>query len=168
MRRALALAAAGVVLAAAVSAQTPARDARPAAPAPPPAGTASVAGVVVSADSVSRPIRLAYVVVIGAGTGTLRVTATDASGRFSVTSLPADRYLVGASKLPYLGTMAGASGRPAGAPIALGEGQRLTDVTIRMPLGAAITGVVTDERGSLVRASRSWLSNGGCRTASER
>ena len=126
--------------------QTPARDA--AAQAPQPTGTAAIRGVVVSADGGPRPIRLAHVVIIGATTGLLRVTSTDRDGRFAFADLPADRYLVGASKLPYLGTVAGAR-RPArpGAPIALANGQTVADVAIRMPMGAAIAGVITDERG---------------------
>jgi hypothetical protein len=93
-------------------------------------------------------VRTAYVVAIGATTGALRVTSTDRDGRFSFTNLPADRYTIGVSKPPYLGTVAGAK-RPArpGTPIALSDGQKIADVTIRMPLGAAITGVITDERG---------------------
>src|SRR6185295_17145558 len=55
-----------------------------------------------------------------------------------------DRYLVGASKPPFLGAVAGAK-RPArpGTPIALANGEKKLDVEIRLPSGAAIT----DERG---------------------
>src|SRR5437773_2547924 len=107
-------------------AQLPPRDTRPSAPAPAPVGTGSVDGVVMSDDAPPRPLRLAYVVLIGAVTGTLRVTSTDAAGRFAFANLAADHYLIGASKPPYLGAVAGAR-RPAraGTPIAVAEGQHV-------------------------------------------
>jgi hypothetical protein len=130
------------------SAQTPQRDTRTQPATLAPAGTATLSGVVVAAADAAQRVRLAPVVIIGTTTGVLRVAATDTDGRFSFTGLPADRYLVGASKAPYLGAVAGAK-RPArpGTPIALADGQRITNVTIQLPMGAAISGVVTDERG---------------------
>ena len=135
-------------LSVAVMAQTPARDARTPAGTSEPTGRGSIAGVVVSGDASARPLRLASVVVVGAATGTLRVTMTNAEGRFDVTGLPADRYQVGASKAPYLGAVAGAT-RPAhpGSPVVLADGQRVTDVMIRLPLAGAIAGTITDEHG---------------------
>jgi hypothetical protein len=96
-------------------------------------------------------VRLAYVVLIGAGTGVLKVTSSDSTGKFSFTKLPADRYTVGASKLPYLGAVAGAR-RPArpGVPIVLANGATIADVSIRLPSSAAISGVIYDERGQPV------------------
>jgi hypothetical protein len=130
-----------------LAAQTPARDLGGAA-ASAPTGTASISGVVMSADGIPRPLRLVNLVLIGAATGVLRVSSSDRDGRFSFAALPADRYLIGASKPPYLGTVAGAR-RPArpGTPIAVGDGQTIADVVIRMPPGAAISGVITDDRG---------------------
>jgi len=127
--------------------QTPPRDTRVAAPIPAPTGTGVIGGSVVSADG-SRPLRNANVVIIGAVTGVIRVTSTDADGRFAADNLPADRYLVGASKLPFLGAVAGAK-RPArpGMPIALANGEKKLDVEIRLPTGAAISGTITDEGG---------------------
>lgn len=140
---------AAVVLALAATladAQTPPRDARAANAAP--VGTGAIKGVVTTADSNARSLRLVYVVIIGAMTGTLRVTSTDNEGRFSVSGLPADRYVIGASKPPYLGAVAGAR-RPAraGTPVVLAEGQTIENVAVRLPPGAAITGVIIDERG---------------------
>ena len=139
-------------VAAAAEMQVPQRDARkPVVPAanaaPAPEGTATLAGTVV-ADASGAPVRLAYVVLIGAGTGVLKVTSSDSTGKFSFTKLPADRYTVGASKLPYLGAVAGAR-RPArpGVPIVLANGASITDVAIRLPMSAAISGTVYDERG---------------------
>ena len=111
------------------------------------AGTAVLGGVVTNDDG-SRPVRFAYVVLVGTGTGTVKVSSTDSDGRFSFTGLSADRYTVGVSKPPYLGTVAGAK-RPArsGTPIAIADGQKFSNIAIRMPMGASITGVITDERG---------------------
>lgn len=134
------------------AAQQPQRDTRkPAVPGanvtPAPSGKGVIAGEVV-ADASGAKLRLAHVVLIGAGTGVLKVTATDSAGKFSFTNLPVDRYTVGASKLPYLGAVAGAR-RPVrpGTALALAEGARIDNVTIRLPMGAAVSGVVYDERG---------------------
>lgn len=130
-----------------------------------PTGTGSIAGVVVSGDSASRPMRLATVVLIGATTGVLKVTSTDRDGKFVFGSLPADRYTVGASRPPYLGAVAGAR-RPArpGSPVVVAAGQKVTDTIIRLPPAAAISGVVVDELGQpcscLVGVQQRKLQNG--------
>src|SRR5687767_14612579 len=65
--------------------QVPQRDTRkPVAPvtnaAPAPEGTAGLSGTVV-ADASGTPVRLAYVVLIGAGTGVLKVTSSRSEER---------------------------------------------------------------------------------------
>ena len=129
--------------------QTQTRDPRLAPPAAQPGivGTGALGGSVTNDDG-SRPVRNAYVVLIGAGKGVVKVTSTDGDGKFMFTALPADRYTVGVSKPPYLGTVAGAR-RPArtGTPISLADAQKISNVAIRMPMGAVITGVITDEKG---------------------
>ena len=149
--------------------QTPpqTRDSRqPVAPAL--AGTGALGGAVTNDDG-SKPVRNAYVVLIGTGKGVVKVTSTDGDGKFMFTALPADRYTVGVSKPPYLGTVAGAQ-RPArpGTPIALADAQKISNVAIRMPMGAAITGVVTDEKGQPGTAVQvtlqQWRMQGGQRT----
>lgn len=128
------------------------RDTRPVAPASvvpaAPTGTARVSGQVV-ADNSGTALAHAAVVLIGARTGVIKVTSTDLDGRFSFDALPADRYNVGASKLPYLGAVAGAR-RPVrpGAPVVVADKAQLTDVVIRLPLGAAISGTVFDLSGN--------------------
>ena len=128
--------------------QTPVRDPRAAALAAnaTPTGTAAISGAVTADDG--RAIRFAYVILLGATTGIVKVTSSDADGKFAFGSLPVDRYTIGASKQPYLAMLAGAKrpGRP-GTPIVVANGQKIGDVAIRMQMGAAITGVVTDERG---------------------
>lgn len=159
------LLAALVLAAVAPQAQGPVRDLRN--PAPPPSGTGVIRGMVV-ADARGSAIRLAHVVVIGALTGTLRITSTDGEGRFSVSALPADRYLVAASKPPYLGAIAGAR-RPArtGTPVVLAAGQTVDNVSIRLPMGAAISGTITDERGQPAGVGvmlMQWRHEAGART----
>lgn len=144
-----------LTLAFTIAASAQVRDTPTATPAPPaPTGTAAISGVVMSADSTPRPLRMATVVLIGAMTGTLKVTSTDRDGKFTFTSLPADRYNIGASKLPYLGAVVGAR-RPmrTGTPIMLAAGQKVTDAIIRLPPGASISGTITDERGQPVLGS---------------
>lgn len=146
-----------------VSAQAPPRDMRGASPAP--TGTAAISGTVVSAEG-AKPVRLASVVIIGATTGVLRVTSSNADGRFAFANLPADRYVIGASRPPFLGSVAGAR-RPArsGTSIALSNDETVTDVMIRMPLGASIAGVITDERGqpgtAVLIGLQRWRLQGG-------
>ena len=123
------------------------RDTAKPAGVPAPAGTAVLSGTVTSEDG-SRPVRFAYVLLLGIGKGTAKVSSTDSDGKFMFTGLPADGYTVGASKPPYLGTIAGArrAARP-GTPIVLADGQKVSNLAIRMPMGAAITGVIVDEKG---------------------
>ena len=125
------------------------RDTRPnpTATPPAPAGTAAISGVATSEDG-SRPVRFAYVLLIGTTTGVVKVSSTDGDGKFTFSALPPDRYTVGVSKQPYIGTVAGSKrpGRP-GTPIVVAAGQKVTNVSVRMPMGAVITGVITDEKG---------------------
>ncbi len=136
------------------------RDTKPAAPTTSvpaaPTGTAKVSGQVV-ADSSGTALAHAAVVLIGARTGVIKVTSTDGDGRFTFDALPADRYNIGASKLPYLGAVAGAR-RPVrpGVPVIVADKAQLTDVVIRLPLSAAISGTIFDLSG--LPASNSMVS----------
>jgi hypothetical protein len=176
MRRfvlALALVASIAVAAVAQGTQTPVRDPQTTRAATAttsgPSGRASIAGVVSSADSSAQPIRLAMVVLIGEKTGALDVTMTDASGAFAFHDLPADHYLVGASKRPYIGAVAGAT-RPArpGVPVVVADGQTISNVAIKLTPGAAISGAVVDERGhpalAVIVLVKQWRMRGGERT----
>jgi hypothetical protein len=133
-----------------------------------PIGAASIAGAVV-ADADSRPLANAHVVLIGIGTGIVRITATDVEGQFTLPRLPADRYTLGASKPPFLGALAGAQ-RPArpGTPVVVADGQSVDGITIRLHRGATISGVLTDSKGNPAArvpvSVRRWGMQGGRRT----
>jgi large repetitive protein len=120
------------------------RDVRPAIKL----GTAALAGVVVTAETPSRPLRRAGVSVLGTDDPQVRLTTTDDSGRFVMPALPAGKYLVTVSKPPYVDTVYGARlpGRP-GTQIVLKDGEKRSDLVVRMIRGGAITGVITDEHG---------------------
>lgn len=148
----------------------PLRAQAPRAAGPPPqqpAATGVISGVIVDAAT-NAPLRLAHVVLIGATTGTLKVTSTEDDGRFLFANLPVDRYTIGASKPPYLGALAGAK-RPArpGTSIAVAAGQRVNDVIVRLPPGAAISGTIVDDRGQpairTLVGLRTWQMRGADR-----
>ena len=74
---------------------------------------------------------------------------TDDSGRFAFSDLPAGRYTITAEKPAYVKTYYGSKrvGRGPGMPIALAEGQRVSNLAITLLRGAAIEGTVRDENG---------------------
>ena len=130
----------------ALSAQTQ-RDARTATPAP--NGTGALAGVVTVADPANRPIRHANVVLIGAGTGTLRVTSTDDAGAWSRsrTCRPIATQSAPAS-CPTSAPWPGRGDRAAGlGSRARRRPQKITDVAIRLHPGASIAGTIVTEDG---------------------
>ena len=127
------------------------RDAplRPAA-----AGTALLSGTIVSADASKSPIRRVTITLNGGDvTNVLAVTGDD--GRFTFRNLPGGRYTLAAARPGFVPTAYGATkpDRP-GTPIALSDGQQLTNLTIPMMRGGAISGIVTDETGAPARDVR--------------
>jgi hypothetical protein len=144
-----------------------------------PVGTASISGIVVSADS-GRPLRKAQLVLNsqptdgGGGQSVGRATVTDDQGQFSFGGLPAGQFTLDANRDQYLPSSYGQKkpGRP-GTPIDLGAAQHL-QISIPMTRGGVITGMVVDEvgeplMGARVRAMRFVLVNGfrRLRSASE-
>jgi hypothetical protein len=75
-------------------------------------------------------------------------THSDDTGRFLFADLPAGRFVLGASKAPFLDARYGAK-RPGGAPtpITLAAGQHLNGVTLRMSPGAVLSGRIQDHNG---------------------
>ncbi|HYN06914.1 MAG TPA: carboxypeptidase-like regulatory domain-containing protein [Vicinamibacterales bacterium] len=120
------------------------RDVRPAMKL----GTAVLSGVVVSEETASRPLKRVNIGVLSMDDAQVRLMMTDDAGRFVVPALPAGRYHVTASKPPYVDSVYGARlpGRP-GTAIVLKDGERRSDLVLKLLPGGAITGVVTDEFG---------------------
>src|SRR5437867_13216335 len=113
-----------------------------------PAGTASLAGTVISDDGTAQPIRRARVVLTSTDGTTRRSDLTDDNGTFVLRDLPSGRYSLSASKPAWLTTNYGAA-RPQrpGTTIAVADGARMTGVSVRMARGAVITGVVREANG---------------------
>ena len=114
----------------------------------PPVGTAVLGGVVTADEPGGRPLRLANVGILGTDNGVIRLTTTDDAGRFIAGALPAGRYLVSASKPPYVDMIYGAKdpGRP-GTAIVMQDGERRIDLAIKLMRGGVITGTIIDESG---------------------
>ena len=140
----------------------------PSAQQPPPVqeGTGAVAGAL--ADAGGQPVRKAQVRLVSLPARSARTTTSDAEGRFSFTGLPPGEYTVSASKPGHLDAVFGAR-RPGltapGTPIRLVAGQKVDNITLRLPRGSVITGVVIDEFGDPafnvpVRAVRYIFENG--------
>jgi hypothetical protein len=109
-------------------------------------GTATVTGVVASADPTPQPLRRAIVTVSGAGQLVGRSAITDDEGRFAIGNVPAGRVTVTAVKRGYVPGAYGATrpGRP-GTPLAIAAAQTAA-VTIVLGRAAVITGTIRDER----------------------
>ena len=127
--------------------------------------SAAVVGVVVTEETEARPVRRARVSLSGGETGSGRTTITDDEGRFAFSDLAPGRYTVAAAKNGWIAMEYGAK-RPmrGGTPVPLKAGERAS-ITIRLPRGSVITGIVTDEQGRpapdlTVRAMRYAMQSG--------
>jgi protocatechuate 3,4-dioxygenase beta subunit len=132
-----------------------------------PAGTGSIAGIVLQDDGSNTPMRRARVTLRRSEGAPERATMTDESGRFAFTALPEGRYTLLAAKAAYLTVYHGAAraGRGPGSPIVLANGQQLGNLVVKMPRGAVVTGMVTDQFGAPVpnvgvRFMQSQMSGG--------
>jgi hypothetical protein len=114
-----------------------------------------VTGVVTAADT-GRPVDAATLLLTLDGSRP-RSVVTDADGAFTFTDLPAGRYHLAAEKAGYLKVELGqhepGSGR-SGTPFQIVDGQRLTNVSLSLPRGGGITGLVIDDRGDPVSGLR--------------
>ena len=111
--------------------------------------SASLSGVVVSADAATQPLRRA-IVTVNRLESTVQLSAiTDDEGRFAFPGLRPGRYTVRASKPAYLTSTFGASrpGRP-GTSIALAPGRHVGDLRLSLARGAVLSGTVRDESGT--------------------
>jgi protocatechuate 3,4-dioxygenase beta subunit len=135
------------------------------------AGTARIAGRVVSAET-GDAIRNARVTIVPAQDGSPTVLA-DGDGRFEFTGLAPATYTVSAAKSGFAGSSPGAkNARERPVPVTVSDGAAIAGVTIALPKGAAITGRVVDELGepsanTTVLVER-LIETGGVRAARER
>src|SRR5687767_2664369 len=127
--------------------QRPPRDANQTVPA----GTASISGRVLTADT-GRPIKRARVIVSGGGRPS--AATTDGQGRYQIGGLPAATYNITAVKSGFVDSAYGQRrSLRAGTPLQLADGQQLTNVDMKLPRGGVITGRLADEDGEpLARA----------------
>src|SRR6185295_19187051 len=75
--------------------------------------------------------------------------ATDDAGRFAFTAIPAGNYSLSASKAAYVTAFYGATrvGATSGVPVADADGQRISNLSIRIVRGGVITGTVFNDAG---------------------
>jgi hypothetical protein len=114
----------------------------------PTVGTASVSGIVVTAEATPEPVRRAIVTLAGPELRPSRGTVTDDEGRFTIANLPAGRFTLTVTRAAFITSVYGAKrpGRP-GTAIAVRDGERVRDLTVQIWRGAAVAGVVRDETG---------------------
>jgi Carboxypeptidase regulatory-like domain len=110
-------------------------------------GTAVIGGVVTADEPNGRPVRRAAVSVTTSDMPGGRMAVTDDEGRFVVAGLPAGRYTLRAEKPGWVVSYYGAkrSWRPPGVAIAVADGQRVTNVAMKLMRGAVVTGRIVDE-----------------------
>jgi hypothetical protein len=117
-------------------------------------GTASIAGVVVN-DVTGAPVRRATVAIWGSDSPVRLSTATDDAGRFRFTDLAEGRYSASVSKRGYVTMNYGATrALRAGTTFLIAAGERKSDLTLRLPPGAVITGSVRNPAGDPVAGAR--------------
>ena len=132
-----------------------------------PTGTGSITGRVVSDDGSNQAVRKVRVSARGVDSRVERVAYTDVEGRFSLTTLPAGRYYVSATKPSYLSLTYGQRrpGRGFGTPVVLANAKATVDLQFRLPKGSVITGTVFDHYGAPlpnVRVGvRQWITRDG-------
>jgi protocatechuate 3,4-dioxygenase beta subunit len=116
----------------------------------PEVGTSIIRGRVLSSET-GFPLRRAQVRLFGERVREGRVATTDAEGRFELKDLPAGRYQLSASKGGYV-TINYGQRRPfePGRPIELADGQTMSDVSLALPRGSALSGRIVDEFGEPV------------------
>ncbi len=113
-----------------------------------PTGTAVLGGSVIAADS-GRPLRRATVLLTSTGASrTSKNMVSDDQGKFSFTTLAAGTYTLTASKPGFVDAIYGQKepGRP-GTPVQLLDGQKIENISIRIPRGGVITGTLLDDAG---------------------
>ena len=125
----------------AVQATTPQRD----GPALPASGTSSIDGRIAVAGTPPRPARHATLTIRSVELNLQRMAISDDEGRFRFIGLPPGRYTLFGGKPGFIDAVFGAPKTGmAGGVIALGDGQRVSNVSLTMLPGAVITGRVIE------------------------
>jgi hypothetical protein len=127
---------------------------------------ASLTGRVVDADHPREPIPGALVTLSDVATSVRTTAQTDARGLFTFARVRPGRYMVWASKPPYVTAILGAR-QPGGAgtTVVLTANQHVDDMRLALVRGAVLTGTVTDMAGMpapnhLVTAAASETATG--------
>jgi hypothetical protein len=114
-----------------------------------PLRTATISGVVV--DETGSPVGRAWLGLTSADLPGARTAITADDGRFAFTNLPAGRFRLQATKPFHQGTEFGQrTAEDLATTIRLTEGQRLTDLRLRLPRTGSIRGRFVDETGTVV------------------
>ncbi len=113
----------------------------------------TIAGMVLSANT-GEPLKKAHVLLNRESDVSKEhdlIAITDASGRFSIEKIPADKYELAVARADYLNMRYGQDqpDKP-GAILSLAPGQKITDLLFRLHRAAVITGRVLDEDGDPV------------------
>ncbi len=108
--------------------------------------TGTIRGTVIDTKT-SHPLAGARVRLVGRGSGGAKSATTNADGAFVFSGIAPGRYAVNASQEGYSSGSRGSnySGR-SGSAIAVGAGQSIDDVVIRLAPAGMIAGRVTNER----------------------
>ena len=95
-------------------------------------------------------------VMLTAGVSFPQSTVTDDAGRFAFPNLTAGTYTIVVTKAGFVQAYykSPRPGRGPGMPIAVADGQRVTDITMRLLHGSAISGTV--RRAVTGQPSRAW------------
>jgi hypothetical protein len=127
----------------AIAAFTGAIPQRSGAPLAAATGTATLSGRVVIDDAGAAPVRRAVVTINATDKIHGDTVVTDDAGRFAFREMPAGRYVLAAARPGFVTVRFGATGpqRP-GTPIAVADGQQVTDVVLKMMRGAVVSGTI--------------------------
>ena len=103
-------------------------------------------------EATPRPVRRASVLLASGELKFPQTVVTDDAGRFVFANLAAGNYSLVATKPGYVSATYGSKrpGRGQGVPIAVLDGQRVTDISLKMLHGGVITGTVRSVTGQPV------------------
>src|SRR5262245_15214314 len=147
---------------AAAPVQTPPRD-------PASRDSARVLGRFVTTGPSSAPMRNVVVTLSERDSGSEQKTLTDGDGQFAFDHVRPGRFIVSAGRPAYVTSFYGATapGR-AGTPIVVPEGKEVAGITIAMPRGGVIAGVIRDQNGDAIPNAHVMIGMVASSSSSER